>query len=488
MYNPHAPFVVYCPECWHSDQWNPLGYGQAYNPGRPFFDQLKELMLAIPKISIYRSDVMKSVNSPYENFAGGNKDCYLIANSGPNNENCAYSRGMVKCRNIFDSYYADKSENVYESVGVHNSKNVVYSQNIYDSLDSCFLLNCTGLQNCFGCVNLRHKKYHFLNESLSKDEYQKRVAEISGSYRATEEFRETFTKFSLKFPRRENNNLKSVNSSGDYIFESKNCHSSFELSYCENVNYAFSVKLAKDAYDIIGHGRSAELLLETVACGYSSRVIGSWWTENAEGVAYCFAVRNSQDCLGCDGIKNAKFAILNKIYPEDDYYKIKDKITEELRAAGEYGLFFPPALAIFAYNETIAQDNLPLTKEEALAQGYRWEDNLQMTTSKETLKPENIPDHIRDVSDTITEEILACSTCHRNYKIIPTELQFYRAMALPIPRHCFYCRHKDRIKRRGPFKLFDRKCAKCQKDIRTSYSPDRPEIIYCESCYQAKVI
>ncbi|MEK7181094.1 MAG: hypothetical protein AAB738_02035, partial [Patescibacteria group bacterium] len=111
MYNPQAPYKIYCPDCWHSDKWDPFSYGQAYNHARPFFDQLKELMLAVPKIAIYRSDVMKSVNCPYENFAGGNKDCYLIANSGPNNENCAYSRDMIDCRNVFDGYYVDKSEN-----------------------------------------------------------------------------------------------------------------------------------------------------------------------------------------------------------------------------------------------------------------------------------------------------------------------------------------------------------------------------------------
>ncbi|MDO8574529.1 MAG: hypothetical protein Q7R86_02790 [bacterium] len=488
MYNPHAPFRVYCPDCWHSDKWDPSSFGKTYNPTRSFFNQLKELLHVVPKISIYRSDVMISINSPYENFAGGNKDCYLVANSGPDNENCAYSRGMIKCREVFDGYYVDKSEQIYESVGVHRSKGVAWSQNIAECLDSSFLINCSGLQNCFGCVNLRHKKYHFLNEPLTKEEYQKRVSEITGGYDATQKFRKKIEEFSLKFPRRENNNLKSVDSSGDYIYESKNCRSSFELSYCENVSYSFSVKLAKDAYDILGHGRNSELLLETVAAGYSSRAIGCWWVENTQDVTYCFAVRNSQECFGCDGLKNAKFSILNKSYPEAEYRQIKSKIVNELREIGEYGLFFPPSLALFAYNETIAQDNLPLFKKEALKQGFRWEENLQMTRGKETMTSAKIPDHIKDVPDSITEEILVCIFCQRNYKITPAELQFYRRMILPVPRKCFYCRHRDRIKRRGPFKLYDRKCDNCKKDIKTNFAPDRPEIVYCETCYQQEVI
>ena len=488
MYNPSAPYTVYCPDCWHSDQWDPFSYMRDYDPRRPFLEQLGGLIRAVPKSALYRSDVHVSINSPYENFAGGNKDCYLVANSGPNNENCAYARGMIKCRDVFDGYYVDKSERIYEGVGIHNSAGIAWGQNVFDSLDSSYCIDCTGLQNCFGCVNLRHKSYHFLNKPLSREEYCRRVAAIQGSHRANKEFREQFERFSLTFPRRASNNLKSVDVSGNYIFESKNCRTSFEVSYAENLHYAFSVKLAKDAYDMIGHGRSAELLLETVAVGYGSRIIAGWWVENCQKVEYSLATRGSEHCFGCDGIKNAKYAILNKQYPEEEYKRIRAQIVEELRHAGEYGLFFPQALALFSYNETIGQENFPMTKEETLAQGFRWEDELQMTTSKETMKPEEIHDHIRDVQDSITNEILACIVCRRNYRIIPSELAFYRTMIVPIPRKCFYCRHRNRIERRGPMKIYDRTCDNCKKPIKTSYAPDRPEIVYCEQCYQSEVI
>ena len=29
---------------------------------------------------------------------------------------------------------------------------------------------------------------------------------------------------------------------------------------------------------------------------------------------------------------------------------------------------------------------------------------------------------------------------------------------------------------------------KCPNEFETSYAPDRPEIVYCEQCYQAEVI
>ena len=111
-----------------------------------------------------------------------------------------------------------------------------------------------------------------------------------------------------------------------------------------------------------------------------------------------------------------------------------------------------------------------------------------MTTGKETVKPEEIPDHIKDVSDSITKEVLACMECGRNYRITPQELAFSRREVISLPRACFLCRHRNRIKQRGPMHIFDRTCPKCAKAIKTTYAPERPEIVYCEVCYQAEVI
>jgi CxxC-x17-CxxC domain-containing protein len=104
------------------------------------------------------------------------------------------------------------------------------------------------------------------------------------------------------------------------------------------------------------------------------------------------------------------------------------------------------------------------------------------------MKFQEVPDHIKDVKDSIINEIFVCEDCGRNYKIIQQELQFYRNMILPLPRKCFFCRHIDRLKRRGVYQLFDRICAKCGKDIKTIYSPKHPEIVYCEQCYQQEVV
>ena len=92
-----------------------------------------------------------------------------------------------------------------------------------------------------------------------------------------------------------------------------------------------------------------------------------------------------------------------------------------------------------------------------------------------------------EINDDVLNEILACSLCSKNYKIIPQELKFYRKMGLPIPVKCFECRHKERLSYENPRKLWDRNCMKCGVTIQTTYAPECSEKVYCEKCYLAEV-
>lgn len=488
MYHPKSPYVVYCHACYESDTWDPYSYAKDYDPKRPFIEQLGELIRSVPKKTTFLTlGLGPNVNSDYTNMAGGNRNSYLLFNSG-HCEDVFYSRGLLECKDSSDIYFGTHLERSYETVNGQQSNGVLFSQNVVGCVNSAFLYACSGCTDCFGCVNLRGKSYYFLNEPLTKDEYKKRVEAIMGSHEKIEEFKKVFEKHRLQFPHRENNNIKTVNAVGEYLFSSKNLTHCFEVTESEDCKYTFSNKQTKDAYDIAGYGYHGELLLGCVGVGLSTRVIGSYGIEDSQNIEYSFALSGSKDCLGCDSLVHAEFCILNKKYPEEEFKKYREQITRELKKKDLYGLCLPPELAPFAYNETIAQDNMPMSREEVLAQGFRWEDDIPQTRGKETMSIDKIPDNIKDVSDTITKEVLACAECGRNYLIIPAELLFYRKMNLPLPRHCFNCRYIDRIRRRGPFKIYERACNKCGKAIQTIFAPDRPEVVYCEQCYQAEVI
>lgn len=487
MYSLSSKYKVYCYECFYSDKWNPESYGKKYHIDEQFFKQLGELLENVPRINLgISSGDGPNINSEYLNMASSCKNCYLIFNGGIN-EDSMYMRGVRNSFFSLDCYFAENLERCYESINTQKSSGILWGHNVVGCIDSAFILNGSGLNNCFGCVNLRNKSNCWFNEQLTPEEYRKRLDEVMGSYDKLEKVKKEFYNLCLKYPHRENNNIKIVDSNGDYLTECKSVKNSFEVTSAENCSNLFSSKFLKDSLGTIGYGTKSELLLEVVATGHSSNIIGSYWAENCSNIMYSFDLRNCNDCIGCDGLKNAQYCILNKQYSKEEYEKLKDHIIKELTDLGIHGLMMPPEIAPFAYNETIAQDNMPLTKEEAIAQGFRWEDDIQMTKGKATLQPEEIPDHINDVKNTITSEILKCIECTRNYKITEQELLFYRKMVLPIPRKCFFCRHKDRIERRGPYKFWDRKCDNCGKDIKTNYAPNRPEKVYCEACYKAEI-
>jgi len=73
------------------------------------------------------------------------------------------------------------------------------------------------------------------------------------------------------------------------------------------------------------------------------------------------------------------------------------------------------------------------------------------------------------------------------FKIIKQELVFYIENNLPVPTKHPDQRHKERMDLRNPRKLYERTCAECEKDIVTTYSPDRPERVVCEECYRKLV-
>jgi len=169
-----------------------------------------------------------------------------------------------------------------------------------------------------------------------------------------------------------------------------------------------------------------------------------------------------------------------------------------------FGEFFPTELSPFAYNETIAQEYFPLTKEEVLNKNYRWRDP-DIKQYVITKKPEELPDDVNNVTDDILNETIGClhggactEQCATAFRIVPQELQFYRNYNLPIPRLCPNCRHYHRLRQRNPFKLWKRPCAcanaahahgaTCTKEPETTYSPESLAIVYCDECYNAEVV
>ncbi len=501
MFAPEQPLLVYERDYWWSDKWDQLESGRDYDFSKPFFQQFKELFEKAPLPNLANSNI---VNSEYGNHNADMRNCYLVyASFG--GEDLSYCYGALDSKNSFDLYFPLNFTQCYEDVLGANMNRVFFSYDSDESVNCAFLHACKNMIDSLGCINMRNKSNCIFNKQYTKEEYKKECAKYDfGSYKALCEFKKQFAEFIKLHPRRYGFVQKSVNSIGDNILNCKNVHMGFDVfGEVQDSKYVIHGFKASDIYDAYGFGSNADNSYEVVDTGVDATSnLFSVFTHSCQNTNYTYACKNSKGLFGCVGLRSKQYCILNKQYTKGEYEELVPKIiahmvdmpyVDKKGRVYKYGEFFPAEISPFAYNETIAQEYYTKTKSEILEHGYRWKEP-DIKQYKITVQSADLPDHIRDVSDDILNQVIGCEhegkcneQCMGAFKIIPSELQFYRAMNLPLPRLCSNCRHYNRLHQRTPFKLWDRTCAKCGNSIKTSYAPERPEIIYCETCYNNEV-
>jgi hypothetical protein len=472
---------MYCRECWWSDKWDPLKYGQEYDFKKSFFEQFKQLLNNTPHVSIFNAN---TVDSDWVNQETDDKNCYLNV-GGHYNEDSAYNTYELFGKHCFDNFWILNSELCYENLNCERCYKTIYSRECFDCLGAILSRDCRSCQCILGCAGLRNKNYCLFNEQVSKEEYEKFLKKHPlSSAKTLELLRDDAEKVWLSMPHRYAMIFKSVNSTGNFVSESKNTINSWNAEKCEQVKNLYMGGWMKDSQDFTSHG-AAELVYEAASGGgvYASKFLTFCMAASplkavhSQYLEYCYSVVDSEYCFGCANLKNARYCILNKQYTKEEYERLVPKIIAHMNEttyvdkkgrAYKYGEFFPFELAPFGYNETAAQDYYPLSKEEAISKGFQWSDfeasgNYQISDYR-------IPDNIENVQDDITEKILKCEVSEKPYKIIPIELQFYRKMGLPIPRRSPLQRHKDRIARLLPRSLYKRKCDCMGVNLRTVYT------------------
>jgi hypothetical protein len=502
IYSSEKPFMVFDQSFWWGDQWDPLNYGMVYDFSRPFLEQFKDLLSRIPLPNVNNANYS---NSNYINMTIDSKNCYLVFSS-TENEDCSYSEGINNCRNCLDLLSCRQCEYSYNCIDCRNSFNIAFAERAISCVDSTFLYDCRNCSNCFGCWNLRNKKYHIFNEPFSKEEYEEKIQSFDlNNHQQFLKMKDTYKKKLQKAIHKFADIVNSKNVTGNGIEFSDNCHNTFDISNTKNSKYIwrFLEKNGSDNYDITVATRP-ELCYEChgVGSSYNSKFgIAATYASNSHYVHTC--ISNSEYLFGCVGLNNKSYCILNKQYTKEQYEELVPKIIQHMNdmpyidAKGrvyKYGEFFPPELSPFCYNETVAQEYFPLTKEEALKQGYKWKDKEERNYTID-IKTEDIPNDIKDAKDDIIGKVIECEhkdcneQCTEGFKIIESELSFYRRMNLPLPHLCPNCRHYQRLKQRNPLKLWHRKCMKegCPNEFKTSYAPEREEIVYCERCYNQEV-
>lgn len=500
MYPSTQKIIVYCQPCWWSDSWDGTEYAMDYDPGKSFLAQWKELSEKTPYVAL-ETTYPTLKNCEYSNSIAYSKNCTL-AIWADNCESVYFSSLLNGLKYSSDCIRGYQSELCYESIGFTKNYRTFFSDECDTCVDVWFSRNCYGCTNCVGCVNLRGVSNCIFNVKYSKEEYEEKLKELGlNSWKKLHEIEKQAHEFWLTKPYREyNGHSLNLNVTGEHVYTSKNSKEMYIVNGAENCKWCqlITVPPAKDCWDYSGWGNNAELIYESFNVGdhvSNSKFCGYSFPEviNTEYSLWCIAAKNN---FGCVNLKRKNYSILNKQYSKEEYEILRGKIIEDMKenpyvdSRGRfwpYGEFFGPGFDKFAYNNSSAYKFFPKTKEEALAQGFTWNDEEERQADA-TINGDDLPSTINMIDESILKEIISCINCKRKYKIAALEFDLLKKMNLPIPHECPKCRESKRFDRMTKPKLYNRTCAKCNADIYTPYAPDRPEIVYCVKCYQAEFL
>ncbi len=486
MYSPDKDNTVYSIDEWWSDKWDPKDYSRDFDFNESFFGQWEKLFRAVPKVCV---GGMSNENSEYTNFAMYSKDCYLIA-SWRDNEKSFYSRNIRDCKNAIDCLQVNQSEDIYEVVTCSWCRNLTHSFHVFWCRDSSYLYFCEWCDNCFWCVNLVNKSYHIFNKPFSPEGYETEIARLKSLDKS--ELEKMIRGHLLSKPRRALNAFSNEwVATYDYIRNSRDIKKSSFIADCQDVSYSFEQEKSHDILDCCMWWGGNQFVYEWVAI---------WMNEfhnafcvtftNSKDIYYCESCYNTSNLFGCVGLRNAEYCILNKQYSKEEYETLVPKIIEHMRKTGEWWEFFPSSLSPFGYNETVAMEYFPIERRDVArnisADGkaiFNWSDyeNPKPDVTK-IIPASKLPENIKDIPDDIINWAVECEVTWKPFRILKSELEFYRRHSLPIPRKHPDERHMDRMRIRNGRKLNDVNCTNCNKGIQTTYEPWQA-IIYCEECY-----
>ncbi len=475
-------YPIYTSKEWFSDDWEPASMD--YDSSRPFLDQLKELQEKVPRP---HQTGENNVSCDWCDDVWECKNCYL-SRSMTHCEEVSYGYRMVRVKDSFDITYCYDTERSYDCTYCFNCFNLRYSFNCRNAIDSMFLFDCRNVQNCFMSWNLRNKQYCILNQQYSKEEYQKKLDEYRfGSWKAVQNLKKEWERYVQdKAVHRENFNVKTEQSVGNYLTNCNRCVNAFYWEDSENCYNVMRGLKMKDVIDITGSwemersGNTAD----TVG-GYEMKY--SVWCQYCRYSEYLDLCIDCEYCFGCVGLKKKKYAILNKQYTKEEFEKLRAEIIENMKKDGSYGKFLPYDMAYSGYNVTQANIFFPLTREKIVSLGAYWEENSDMNLEGKATS--SLPDTISEVDDGITSEALVCPEAGYRYNIAPHELAFYRQHSIPLPRLHPDRRTLNRVNRVSVITAYPYACTYCGKDIQAYYPLEwEYKKIACESCYQQNIV
>ncbi len=480
---PECPFPVYDYEYFIGDQFDAFSFGTDWKSGESPMETLFNLRKIFPMPSFLNRDP-SSINSEYSNGGRDNKNIYY-AMGCYGTEDVWYSSMIDKSKEVMDSTDVNGCDGIYYGLSANTSYKCSFTYYSRDCSDSMYIFDCRNCSDCFGCVNLRNKRYCIWNEQVTKEEYAAFMRSVKPfSHSFIKESEEKFWQLVASQPMNASQNIAVENVSGTLC---DHCKNAFDVTHCvnaENVRHADGALGHRDSMDLLFSGGS-ERVYQTINIGSrSSNVkfsVSSKFTTDSE---YVFNSKNISNCFMCFGLQNKSYCILNKQYSSEEYWPMVDAIKTDMLVRGEWGESPDMRFSAQAYNFSSAGINFPLTEAEVRELGGFVASEPETNSSgMDSIEAHALPETIAEVDDSILTKGIICEKTGRPFRIIATELAFYRKTGLPLPHiHPNY-----RMQARSEFisdgKKYAAQCENCSKAISSVFPIEKGFRLYCEKCH-----
>jgi len=345
-------------------------HGIDYDESKDIFDNLGELMQGFHFPALIRfyqnhnsdfADVVIHGKNVYMSYASIDAEDILYSCQAKNYVNHVVSSVMV----------FDHSEQCYMSLSVLESYKVFFSKYILNSNNIWLSSDLVWCSECILCHGLENKSYCIENVEYKKHEYLVKKEEILKNKQGFLKIYKTI-KWAWK-------NHNSIDSSGTNLIE------------CDSVEWWYHSNGIHNGRNIIfvWWGNGNENMYDTYqawgrkwddfygVCGGWNGASNIFYSSNINGgtaLFYSLFLEDCSYCIGCIGLRNKQYCILNKQYSKEQWMQKADEIFSIMQDNGTLGNFFPWHINPFYFNDTMAWLIWGFTKQQVEADGYLWRD------------------------------------------------------------------------------------------------------------------
>lgn len=380
-------------------------------------------------------------NSDYAYCVLGSKNVYMGFTIIKDVENCLYSFSVkTGSRNIFNSVMVrDNSENIYMSSGIITGYAIFYSRYMTNCSNMRFCSNCFGCQECLFCHDLNNQSYCIANKVYEREIYFQKKQELLAQ---KEKYLQWYQELPLSWA-----NPGSTDVEGHFIINSQGIRQGNYVSQIDqgkNLILIGGETKGEEVYDCFLNTPPISDMYGVVSAGTGSdNIYNSLHIVTGTNIYYSVMMDNCSYCLGCMGLKNKSFCILNKQYSQEERYEVANKIFAQMEKDWTLWTFFPWWMNPFYFNDTAAYllDDT-FTKDELLQENYLWRDEeikVDIPAGAEVVKSKELDTYqwynekwAREINPEILKKVIIDEKGN-SYRIVKMEYDFLMKHGLPLP-------------------------------------------------------